>query len=68
MRQLEHLNRVKTGMWLMSSKNSSTNDASKPDSKRSGRLKLLAVAAVVYSLWMIWLLYVGIVNSQAGNQ
>ncbi len=52
----------------MSAKNSSTNDAPKPDSKRSGRLKLLAVAAVVYSLWMIWLLYVGIVNSQAGNQ
>lgn len=49
-------------------KSSLVDQPSKSASKRSSRLKWLAAAAVVYSLWMIWLLYVGIVNYQAGNQ
>ncbi|MFO0939146.1 MAG: hypothetical protein U0930_00110 [Pirellulales bacterium] len=52
----------------MPGKSSLAEEPAKSGSKRSNRLKWLAVAAVVYSLWMIWLLYVGIVNFQAGNQ
>jgi hypothetical protein len=34
----------------------------------SKNYRLLAVAAALYSAWLIWLLYVGLVNFRSGNQ